>query len=126
MHQAINRSVKILKFDIKNFGKLTDAVIRISKFTVFAGPNNTGKSFACKALYSTLSAMDINYIAMLWGLPLESLKNLIRWMSQQKIQSEHLITFTNAVEELRVFARDASNDKGGARSTVGAEGRVSC
>ncbi len=44
-----------LKVTIKNLGKLIDADIRINKFTVFAGTNNTGKSFASKALYSRLS-----------------------------------------------------------------------
>ncbi len=45
-----------LKVTIKNLGKLTDADIRLNKFTVFAGANNTGKSFASIALYSRLSA----------------------------------------------------------------------
>ncbi len=45
-----------LKINIKNLGKLTDADIRINKFTVFAGANNTGKSFASRALYSRLSS----------------------------------------------------------------------
>ncbi len=45
-----------LKITIKNLGKLIDADIRINKFTVFAGANNTGKSFASIALYSRLSA----------------------------------------------------------------------
>ena len=45
-----------LKVTIKNLGKLIDADIRINKFTVFAGLNNTGKSSASKMLYSRLNA----------------------------------------------------------------------
>ena len=46
------------KVEIKNIGKITDAEIRIGNFTVFAGPNNTGKSFAMKILYSLLHSMN--------------------------------------------------------------------
>ena len=43
---------------IRNIGKLTDANIRIGRFTVFAGPNNTGKSTVSKLLYSLFDAMN--------------------------------------------------------------------
>ncbi len=46
---------------IKNIGKLTDAKIRIGRFTVLAGPNNTGKSFVSKILYSLFNAMNANH-----------------------------------------------------------------
>ena len=49
------------KVTIKNIGKLTDAEIRIGRFTVFAGPNNTGKSFVSKLLYSLFDAMNANH-----------------------------------------------------------------
>ena len=42
----------------RNFGKLAHADIRVGAFTVFAGPNNTGKSFASKLLYSTFHALN--------------------------------------------------------------------
>ena len=47
--------------EIKNVGKLTDAMIRFAGFTVFAGPNNTGKSFVSKFLYSLLDATNANH-----------------------------------------------------------------
>ena len=49
-----------LDFELKveNFGKLAEAEIRIGDFTVLAGPNNTGKSFVSKLLYSIFSALD--------------------------------------------------------------------
>ena len=49
------------KVTIKNIGKLTDAEIRIGRFTVFAGPNNTGKSFVSKLLYSLFNAINANH-----------------------------------------------------------------
>ena len=45
---------------IKNFGKLTDTKFNIGQFTVFAGPNNTGKSFVSKLLYSFFNSMQGN------------------------------------------------------------------
>ena len=48
------------KVAIKNIGKLADAELRVGRFTVFAGPNNTGKSFVSKLLYSLFDAMNAN------------------------------------------------------------------
>lgn len=47
--------------EIKNIGKLADAKIRIGGFTVLAGPNNTGKSFVSKFLYSLFDATNANH-----------------------------------------------------------------
>ena len=52
------------KVRIKNIGKLADAEISIGEFTVFAGPNSTGKSFVSKLLYSFFDAMDSNHAAI--------------------------------------------------------------
>ena len=49
------------KVEIKNIGKLSDTEIQIGDFTVFAGPNNTGKSFVSKILYSLFDAASANY-----------------------------------------------------------------
>lgn len=53
----------LFDLNIKNFGKLEDAKIRIGRFTVFAGPNNTGKSYVSKLLYSLFNAMNANLAA---------------------------------------------------------------
>ena len=50
-----------MKLTIKNFGPLDDATIQIGDFTVLAGPNNTGKSFVSKFLYSLFDAMNANH-----------------------------------------------------------------
>ena len=50
-----------LNLNIQNFGKLEDARIRLGSFTVFAGPNNTGKSYVSKLLYSLFNAMNADH-----------------------------------------------------------------
>ena len=47
---------------IQNLGKLDDAEIRIDRFTVFAGPNNSGKSFVSKTVYSVIKALSENFL----------------------------------------------------------------
>ena len=68
---------------IKNIGKLPDANLRIGQFTVFAGPNNTGKSFVSKILYSLFDAMNANHpqvhLHNLTAPVRESLENLDIW-----------------------------------------------
>jgi len=49
------------KLEIKNFGRLPNEEIHIGQFTVFAGPNNTGKSTVSKLLYSLFDAMNVNH-----------------------------------------------------------------
>ena len=46
---------------IRNFGKLTDATVRVGQLTVLAGANSTGKSFFSKSLYSVLHAARGNH-----------------------------------------------------------------
>ena len=46
---------------IQNLGKLADATVRVAPLTVLAGPNNTGKTFFSKALYSGLRAINTNH-----------------------------------------------------------------
>ena len=48
------------RLEIENLGKLDHAEIRLGGLTVFAGPNNTGKSFVSKLLYSIFNAMSVN------------------------------------------------------------------
>ena len=55
---------------VENFGKLAEGQIRIGDFTVLAGPNNTGKSFVSKLLYSIISALNAD-------LPREHLLRLV-------------------------------------------------
>ena len=45
---------------IDNFGKIESGEVCVGDFTVFAGPNNTGKSFVSKLLYSVFNALNAN------------------------------------------------------------------
>ncbi len=49
------------ELNIKNIGKLDDAKVSIGQFTVFAGPNNTGKSTVSKLLYSFFDALNAHH-----------------------------------------------------------------
>ena len=49
-----------LELKIQNFGPIDEATIQVGRFTVFAGPNNTGKTFVAKMLYSMLEAINAN------------------------------------------------------------------
>ena len=67
-----------LELKIKNFGPIDEATIQVGQFTVFAGPNNTGKTFVAKMLYSILRARNANHarvffckMARLIGLSLQ-------------------------------------------------------
>ena len=91
------------KIKVNNFGKLAKADIRLGKLTVFAGRNNTGKSFVSKALYSIFGASNVNHLAVVLSPPLARLRNRIRWLSDYDSleQSENLTMFAKAVEKLR-------------------------
>ncbi len=50
-----------LELKIQNFGPIDEATIQVGRFTVFAGPNNTGKTFVAKMLYSMLGTINANH-----------------------------------------------------------------
>ena len=50
-----------LELKIENFGPIDKATIQVGQFTVFAGPNSTGKTFVSKMLYSILRARNENH-----------------------------------------------------------------
>lgn len=86
---------------IKNIGKLADEKIRIGQFTVFAGPNNTGKSFVSKLLYSFFNAMKKNpaevHINNLLAPSYKALGMLESWADET---DELLSQLRNEVEEI--------------------------
>ena len=50
-----------LELKIANLGPINEATVQVGPFTVFAGPNNTGKTLVSKMLYSTLNARNANH-----------------------------------------------------------------
>lgn len=69
---------------IENIGKLEDAEIRIGKFTVLAGPNNSGKSFVSKTICSVFEALDGNYVERYIQQLIDPLFNRISWSTDLK------------------------------------------
>ncbi len=62
---------------VRNFGKLSRADIRFGNFTVLAGPNNTGKSFVSKLLYSIFNALNADLerervFRLIWSLGIDA------------------------------------------------------
>ncbi len=98
-----------LKVTIKNLGKLTDAEIRISKFTVFAGVNDTGKSFASKALYSRLSSsLDDSHVLHILELYAHQLQRGVKGLKNEGFDDEnfplllqHLDKFNEIISEIK-------------------------
>ena len=101
----------LFKVGIKNFGKLTDATIRIGKFTVFAGSNNTGKSFVSKALYSIFGAMNANHLDMALD---QNLKPLFEILSKMELAIEDgfdgssLSAIEDTVKDMHKVATDVA------------------
>lgn len=65
--------------EVKNFGKIKDAKVNLSSFTVIAGTNSSGKSFLSRALYSFFSTINKNYVSVEYLRLLKPLKNLLRF-----------------------------------------------
>ena len=63
------------KLKIENFGKLSNEEVRIGPFTVFAGPNNTGKSSVSKLLYSLFDGMNVNHALVHFDMLVDPLRN---------------------------------------------------
>ena len=70
-----------LELKIKNFGPIDEANIQVGQFTVFAGPNNTGKTFVAKMLYSILSARDANYAHVFFSGMARSIESGLQLLS---------------------------------------------
>ena len=75
--KAYNTAPMLFKISIENFGKITQADIRIGDFTVFAGKNSTGKSYVSKAMYSLFRAMKTNHLAVVLNPYLLSLNRAL-------------------------------------------------
>ena len=100
------------KVEIKNIGKLTEAKIRIGRFTVFAGPNNTGKSFVSKLLYSLFESTNENYAETYINKLLKPVRdNLIKLMQRELPDDKEskLLLLLNEIKELESLARKADN-----------------
>ena len=104
------------KVKIKNIGKLADAEIHIGDFTVFAGPNNTGKSFVSKLLYSLFNAMNANHAETHLNNLLEPVKHHSFMISRdRRMRSYEAIhswqsSMENETKKLETLVKEVSID----------------
>ena len=107
------------KVAIKNIGKLADAELRIGRFTVFAGPNNTGKSFVSKFLYSLFDAINANPVETYMdhlASPVEDALTMMRtWVNEKtefrSIQTILIGAMPRECSRLKEIVKEASIDE---------------
>ena len=68
---------------IENFGPIDEATIQVGQFTVFAGPNNTGKTFVSKMLYSILSAVNANHARVFFATVTSTIESGLQLLGQR-------------------------------------------
>ena len=90
-----------LELKIKNFGPINDATIQVGRFTVFAGPNNTGKTFVSKMLYSMLGATNANHALVFFN----QMAYVIELDLQRFEQSDLVVSYRPLSEIRRGFQK---------------------
>ena len=94
------------KLTIENFGKLAKAEIRIGPFTVFSGPNNTGKSFVSKLLYSLFDVMNADHARMYFNMLSYPVRNGLLDMRASRFakeNEEYLANMDSLVDLIETF-----------------------
>ncbi len=79
-----------LELKIENFGPIDKATIRVGQFTVFAGPNNTGKTFVAKMLYSFLNARNANHTLVFFDVITRDIESGLQLLGQSGREEEEL------------------------------------
>ena len=79
------------KVKIDNIGKLKNASISVRPLTILAGPNNTGKSFFSKTLYSVFDAINTNPIHSLIKYNLRSLNQVLQMIQVVKYDTPRAV-----------------------------------
>lgn len=77
-----------LEVKIENFGPIDKATVQVGQFTVFAGPNNTGKTFVAKMLYSIFSSRNANHARVFF----HAMARLIEVHLQPFDQRDHVLS----------------------------------
>lgn len=100
------------KLSIENFGKLSDAEIRIGQFTVFAGPNNTGKSSVSKLLYSLFDGMNANHASVHFRILASQLRNELAQLELWEDDDNRLPSYllNEEIGKMENFVRECSID----------------
>ena len=101
-----------MEVKIKNLGKLTDATIHIGRFTVFAGLNSTGKSFASKSLYSLFGAMNANHLDVCFRLPMARVNNRFKVLKSSGLDVPLLDESLSRMADLKASITNMSITEG--------------
>ena len=98
-----------MKLTINNFGPLDDATIQIGDFTVLAGPNNTGKSFVSKFLYSLFDAMNANHALVAFETMVQPLEGWLQIFERIGYKSEEppLSVLKDEIQKVKHVLREA-------------------
>ena len=98
-----------LELKIKNFGPIDEATIQVGQFTVFAGPNNTGKTFVSKMLYSMLGAMNANHARVLFDTVSRSIESNLQLFDQSGgvIEESPLSAIRRTLQKIDSILREA-------------------
>ncbi len=99
-----------MNFEVKieNFGPIQKARIQVGRFTVFAGPNNTGKTFVSKMLYSILSAINANHVQVFFGMMTDIIESDLRHYERTglAVEERHLLEIRKALEKIDSVLRE--------------------
>ena len=98
-----------LELKIENFGPIDKATIQIGQFTVFAGPNNTGKTFVSKMLYSMLGAMNANHALVFFDVATRGIKLNLQLLEQRggMVEKHPLSAIRKGVQKIESILRGA-------------------
>ena len=98
-----------LELKIENFGPIDKATIQVGRFTVFAGPNNTGKTFVAKMLYSILSAMSANHARVFFATAINSIESNLQLFGQSGRSGEErpLSAIRKGLQNIDLILREA-------------------
>ena len=98
------------KLNIENFGKLSNEEVRIGQFTVFAGPNSTGKSSVSKLLYSLFDGMNANHASVHFKILASQLRNELAKLEFWEDEDESLPSYllNEEINKMENFVRKCS------------------
>ncbi|MYK39800.1 MAG: AAA family ATPase, partial [Gemmatimonadetes bacterium] len=97
-----------IELKIKNFGPIDEAAIQVGQFTVFAGPNNTGKTFVAKMLYSILSARNANHTLVFFDAMARLIETELQLFERagQVIEERPFSAIRRALQKIDSILRD--------------------
>ncbi len=98
-----------LELKIKNFGPIDEATIQVGQFTVFAGPNNTGKTFVAKMLYSIFSAMRANHALVFFDVMARRIESNLQLLEQRGgvVEERPLSAIRRGLQKIESILRGA-------------------